>query len=196
MKYLTGKSIINNLYESTMVDDIDEVSDAYRNAYGKELDLDHVPCVKAKDKFLSGWGVADGTSSYQVVLCGSSVEAANLEYGMKRVAKEEGLSNIRRDYNGIIKGNGTVSYKIGVQCPAWGGDPKYKTMVEAIKGETLKEEDKPNLDYRKSEFSKLPLDDGGYGYKLKITSNNGETKWLDITKEELAKIERILTVLE
>ena len=51
-----------------------------------------------------------------------------------------------------------------------------------------------NYEYRRGEFNKLPLDNDGFPYKLKITSNNGETKWLDITKEELAEIEKILTL--
>lgn len=132
MKHLAGKSIISNLYESNVVDNMEEIEQEYREAYGKDLDLEHVPCVKARDSFLSGWGMAQGTPCYQVVLCGSSVEAANLEDGMKRVAKKEGLTHIRRDYNGIVKGNVTVSYKIGVNSVNWGGNPKYKTMAESV----------------------------------------------------------------
>ena len=71
---------------------------------------------------------------------------------------------------------------------------EWKDTNNINEGKTLKEEDKSNLDYRKSEFNKLPLDDEGYGYKLKITSNNGETKWLDITNEEITKIKKILAV--
>ena len=46
--------------------------------------------------------------------------------------------------------------------------------------------------YRRSEFNKITLKDGNY--KLKIISTTGETKWLDITEKEFAKIERLLTV--
>jgi len=47
------------------------------------------------------------------------------------------------------------------------------------------------MEYRRYEFNKLDLNDDIY--RLKITGTTGETKWLDITKEELTQIEKILT---
>ena len=125
-----NKSILNKLKESEnsnkahkllneATQSIDEISKEYQEAYQKELDINHVPCVKAVDKFLSGWGGAEGKNHYQIVLCGDNVEAANIEASMKRVAKEEGLSRIRRDFNGKAPKNASVSYVVGKNATAW-----------------------------------------------------------------------------
>ena len=117
-KYLgEGCSKERKLKEGSM--DLDEVSKEYKEAYGEDLDLNHVPCVKALDTFLSGWGGAEGKNHYQIVLCKDSTEAANIEYNMKRVAKSEGLSRIRRDFNGNIPKGASGSYVIGKNASAW-----------------------------------------------------------------------------
>lgn len=36
--------------------DVNEVAEEYKEAYHIDLDLKRVPCVIARDKFLSGWG--------------------------------------------------------------------------------------------------------------------------------------------
>ena len=54
-----------------------EVEAEYKAAYGKDLDLKTVPCIVARDTYLSGWGMASGDKAYQIVLCGYSTESAS-----------------------------------------------------------------------------------------------------------------------
>ncbi len=78
--------------------DLEEAREEYKEAYGIDLDPKRVPCVVARDKFLSGWGQAEGKKHYQVVLCGDSTEAANIEHTMSANAASEQLSNVRRTF--------------------------------------------------------------------------------------------------
>lgn len=112
-----------------VLDDINEVEKEYKEAYGKDLDFKTVPCVIAKDTYLSGWGYGNPEKLYQVILCGSSVEAANIEYTMKNKAKDEGLSNIRRAFGISSRVKGSVSYKIGRYVKVWNdlSDSWYET---------------------------------------------------------------------
>ena len=99
--------------------DVNEVAEEYKEAYHIDLDLKRVPCVIARDKFLSGWGGADGKTHYQVVLCGDSTEAANIESSMRSCAAEEGLSNIRRDFGVKLSSRVSASYVVGRYASAW-----------------------------------------------------------------------------
>jgi hypothetical protein len=48
-----------------------------------------------------------------------------------------------------------------------------------------------NNDYRRSELDKVDAN-GEYPAKLKITSDDGDTKWLDITSTEFEQIKVVL----
>lgn len=128
--------------------DLEEVREEYKEAYGMDLDNKRVPCVVARDKFLSGWGQAEGMKHYQIVLCGDSTEAANIESTMNANAKSEQISNIRIVY-GIPK-LGSVSYVVGRYARAWNdlSDDWYNSRFntdannneEVTESEELKEE--------------------------------------------------------
>ena len=47
--------------------------------------------------------------------------------------------------------------------------------------------------YRQAEFEAIGTEYHEFAPKLKIIKPNGETKWLDITEQELAQIKAILT---
>lgn len=99
--------------------DVNEVAEEYKEAYHIDLDLKRVPCVIARDKFLSGWGGAEGKTHYQVVLCGDSTEASNIESSMRGCAAQEGLSNIRRDFGVHLSSRVSASYVVGRYASAW-----------------------------------------------------------------------------
>ena len=68
--------------------------------------------------------------------------------------------------------------------------PARIAQMYGTKNESNLNEEDNGKEYRRKEFNKL----SGGNYKLKITSNDGETNWLDITDEELAEIEKLLTI--
>lgn len=71
-------------------------------------------------------------------------------------------------------------------------NPKeIKDFSKPAEFDKLKESADDTKEYRRSEFNKIELKDGNY--KIKIISAKAETKWLDITEEEFADIESILT---
>lgn len=71
-------------------------------------------------------------------------------------------------------------------------NPKeIKDFSKPTEFDKLKESADDTKEYRRSEFNKIELKDGNY--KIKIISAKAETKWLDITEEEFADIEAILT---
>ena len=108
--------------------DINEIAEEYKEAYHIDLDWNKVPCVIARDKFLSGWGGAEGKTHYQVVLCGDSTEAANIEANMRSLGKEEGLANIRRDFGVHLSSKVSKAYVVGRYASAWNNlsDEWYK----------------------------------------------------------------------
>ena len=72
-------------------------------------------------------------------------------------------------------------------------EPKViKDFSKPVEFDKLKESVDSTKEYRRSEFNKIKLNDGNY--KIKVISATGETKWLDITEEEFAAIERLLTI--
>ena len=72
-------------------------------------------------------------------------------------------------------------------------EPKViKDFSKPVEFDKLKESADSTKEYRRSEFNKIKLNDGNY--KIKVISATGETKWLDITEEEFAAIEKLLTM--
>ena len=53
--------------------------------------------------------------------------------------------------------------------------------------------DKLTMDYRKAEFKAIAFKHSAYNPKIKIISPNGETKWMDISVNELDAIREVLT---
>lgn len=51
----------------------------------------------------------------------------------------------------------------------------------------------PKKQYRIEEFKNIEEVYNEYNPKIKVISPNGETKWLDITNEELTAIRELLT---
>ena len=100
-------------------EDVNEVRAEYKEAYGFDLDLNKVPCVKARDKFLSGWGQAQGKNHYQFILCGDASEAATLCDNIKRQAAKEGLANVTWGYGVKIPKGASFSYIVGKNATAW-----------------------------------------------------------------------------
>lgn len=117
--------------------DANEVAEEYKKAYHIDLDWNKVPCVIARDKFLSGWGGAEGKTHYQVVLCGDSTEAANIESNMKSLGREEGLSNIRRDFGVHLSARVSKAYVVGRYASAWNNlsDSWYENRFDSGKTE-------------------------------------------------------------
>lgn len=107
------------LKESTL--DVNEVSTEYKDAYGKDLNLKNVPCVIAKDKFLSGWGQAQDKTCYIVVLCGDSTEAANIESHMSSHLDDLSISRVRLSYGVKTPRGSVVSYCVGKNAPTFNG---------------------------------------------------------------------------
>lgn len=125
---LEGYSLIQALGESKNVNESTELTEASRNleeiekeyeeAYGKELDWDSVPVVSFTDKFLSGWGEAENKNWRQVILCGTSVEAANIEDNIRRKSGEMGASRVNRSF-GRKYNPSKESYSVAVNSPAF-----------------------------------------------------------------------------
>lgn len=68
---------------------------------------------------------------------------------------------------------------------------EIKDFSKPVGFDKLKESADDTKEYRRYEFNKIELKDGNY--KIKVISAKAETKWLDITEEEFAAIEAILT---
>ncbi|MBO7615038.1 MAG: hypothetical protein J6T15_05020 [Bacilli bacterium] len=68
---------------------------------------------------------------------------------------------------------------------------KYGINVGGVE-EKPKAKQPSKKSYRQSEFKKLAIDNLGFDYQIKIKSQDGETKWLDISPKELSGIEGIL----
>lgn len=117
--------------------DINEVAEEYKKAYHIDLDWNRVPCVIARDKFLSGWGGAEGKTHYQVVLCGDSTEAANIESNMRSLGRKEGLANIRRDFGVHLSSRVSKAYVVGRYASAWNNLSKswYESRFDSGKTE-------------------------------------------------------------
>jgi len=56
-----------------------------------------------------------------------------------------------------------------------------------------KKMEKRQMEYRKSEIEKVEASKSVFCARIKITKEDGETKWMDITESELSEIKRILT---
>lgn len=117
--------------------DANEIAEEYKKAYHIDLDWNRVPCVIARDKFLSGWGGAEGKTHYQVVLCGDSTEAANIEANMRSLGREEGLANIRRDFGVHLSSRVSKAYVVGRYASAWNNLSKswYESRFDSGKTE-------------------------------------------------------------
>lgn len=117
--------------------DANEIAEEYKEAYHIDLDWNRVPCVIARDKFLSGWGGAEGKTHYQVVLCGDSTEAANIEANMRSLGREEGLANIRRDFGVHLSSRVSKAYVVGRYASAWNNLSKswYESRFDSGKTE-------------------------------------------------------------
>lgn len=144
----TSRKVLN---ESST--DINEVAEDYKKAYHIDLDLKKVPCVIARDKFLSGWGGAEGKTHYQVVLCGDSTEASNIEDNMKSIASEEGLANVRRDFGVHLSSKVSASYVVGRYAPAWNNLSKswYESRYDSDKTQDEIQQEKDAQEERRQE---------------------------------------------
>ena len=133
--------------------DVNEVAEEYKKAYHIDLDLRKVPCVIARDKFLSGWGGAEGKTHYQVVLCGDSTEAANIESSMKSCASQEGLANIRRDFGVHLSSRVSAAYVVGRYASAWNtlSDNWYKNRYDSGKTEEERNQEMNAQEERRQE---------------------------------------------
>lgn len=133
--------------------DTDEIAEEYKEAYHIDLDWNRVPCVIARDKFLSGWGGAEGKTHYQVVLCGDSTEAANIEDSMKSVASKEGLANIRRDFGVHLSSKVSKAYVVGRYASAWNtlSDSWYENRFDSGKTEDEINQEKDAQEVRRQE---------------------------------------------
>lgn len=138
-----SKENTNNKKVTEATTDVNEVYEEYKEAYNKELDLKTVPCVIARDKWLSGWGQAEGRNHYQVVLCGDSTEAYNIASNMKAKAESEQLANIRVNFGVRTPRGASVSYRAGRNARAWNmGDSWYEKYNNAEEITNKKEESK------------------------------------------------------
>lgn len=75
-------------------------------------------CVVATDKFLSGWGCADGKIHKQVIICQDHETAARVASNMHR----NGYSYINIRCRGLFPtfsgSKYSVSYRFATDCPA------------------------------------------------------------------------------
>ena len=133
--------------------DANEIAEEYKKAYHIDLDWNKVPCVIARDKFLSGWGGAEGKTHYQVVLCGDSTEAANIESNMRGLGKEEGLANIRRDFGVRLSSKVSKAYVVGRYASAWNNlsDSWYENRFDSGKTEDEINQEKDAQEARRQE---------------------------------------------
>lgn len=133
--------------------DANEIAEEYKEAYHIDLDWNKVPCVIARDKFLSGWGGAEGKTHYQVVLCGDSTEAANIEANMRSLGKEEGLANIRRDFGVHLSSRVSKAYVVGRYASAWNNLSKswYESKFDSGKIEDEINQEKDAQEERRQE---------------------------------------------
>ena len=133
--------------------DVNEIAEEYKKAYHIDLDWNRVPCVIARDKFLSGWGGAEGKTHYQVVLCGDSTEAANIESNMKSLGREEGLANIRRDFGVHLSPRVSKAYVVGRYASAWNNlsDSWYENRFDSGKTEDEINQEKDAQEERRQE---------------------------------------------
>lgn len=133
--------------------DANEIAEEYKEAYHIDLDWNKVPCVIARDKFLSGWGGAEGKTHYQIVLCGDSTEAANIEANMRSLGKEEGLANIRRDFGVHLSSRVSKAYVVGRYASAWNNLSKswYESRFDSGKTEDEINQEKDAQEERRQE---------------------------------------------
>lgn len=157
--------------------DTDEIAKEYKEAYHIDLDWNRVPCVIARDKFLSGWGGAEGKTHYQVVLCGDSTEAANIEDSMKSVASKEGLANIRRDFGVHLSSKVSKAYVVGRYASAW--NTLSDSWYERFDGKPS-DEDKFNatMDKRMKKLKRQQTNESE-SIKANPIIKNPEFWWLD-----------------
>ena len=157
--------------------DADEIAEEYKEAYHIDLDWNRVPCVIARDKFLSGWGGAEGKTHYQVVLCGDSTEAANIEDSMKSAASKEGLANIRRDFGVHLSSKVSKAYVVGRYASAW--NTLSDSWYERFDGKPS-DEDKFNATMDKR-MKKLKRQQANESESIKANPiiKNPEFWWLD-----------------
>ena len=111
--------MIKILNESTM--NSDEIEQEYQQAYGKELDWKKVPCVVARDKFLSGWGGAEGKTHYQVIVWVDASQAATMCDYAKYHAGELQVANVRWNYGFKPTSGRSYSYILACDAPVFGG---------------------------------------------------------------------------
>lgn len=159
--------------------DVNEVAEEYKEAYHIDLDLKRVPCVIARDKFLSGWGGAEGKTHYQVVLCGDSTEASNIESSMRGCAAQEGLSNIRRDFGVHLSSRVSASYVVGRYAPAWNNlsDSWYENRFDSGKTEDEINQEKDVQEERRQEKLRQKEQQTNESEKLKESPNDFNLKF-------------------
>lgn len=75
-------------------------------------------CVVATDKFLSGWGNAEGKTHKQVIICPDYNTAARVAINMK--GNSYSYVNIRRrgSFPTFSGSRYSVSYRFATDCPA------------------------------------------------------------------------------
>lgn len=159
--------------------DVNEIVEEYKEAYHIDLDLKRVPCVIARDKFLSGWGGAEGKTHYQVVLCGDSTEASNIESSMRGCAAQEGLSNIRRDFGVHLSSRVSASYVVGRYAPAWNNlsDSWYENRFDSGKTEDEINQEKDVQEERRQEKLRQKEQQTNESEKLKESPNDFNLKF-------------------
>ena len=159
--------------------DVNEIVEEYKEAYHIDLDLKRVPCVIARDKFLSGWGGAEGKTHYQVVLCGDSTEASNIESSMRDCAAQEGLSNIRRDFGVHLSSRVSASYVVGRYAHAWNNlsDSWYENRFDSGKTEDEINQEKDAQEERRQEKLRQKEQQTNESEKLKESPNDFNLKF-------------------
>lgn len=154
--------------------DANEIAEEYKEAYHIDLDWNKVPCVIARDKFLSGWGGAEGKTHYQVVLCGDSTEAANIEANMRSLGKEEGLANIRRDFGVHLSSRVSKAYVVGRYASAWNNLSKswYESRFDSGKTEDELNQEKDEQEARRQEKLRQKEQQANESEKVEESSPN------------------------
>ena len=187
--------------------DINEVAEEYKKAYHIDLDWNRVPCVIARDKFLSGWGGAEGKTHYQVVLCGDSTEAANIEANMRSLGREEGLANIRRDFGVHLSSRVSKAYVVGRYASAWNNLSKswYESRFDSGKTEDEINQEKDAQEARRQEKLRQKEQQTNESEKLDEWKDGGSTNQYAITfyansnlsEEDLeTRTQEVVSVLE
>ena len=90
----------------------------YVDVLGRAIEVaDNQPCVTATDKWLSGWGHAEGKTHKQIVVCSSWEQADRVARNMRK----QGCIyvNVRRGVKTYPASRYTYSIRHADDCPLW-----------------------------------------------------------------------------